>query len=84
MPQPAESICASLPAILRRVPPRPPAGLCDTCVHQRLVGTTRGSEFALCARSRTEPHLFARYPRVPVTSCPGYERRATGPAPSAT
>jgi hypothetical protein len=53
---------------------RPPAGLCDSCRHQRIVKNTRGSEFSLCERSRTEPD-YPRYPRVPVTSCRGHELR---------
>lgn len=52
---------------------RPPAGLCDSCRHQRLVLTTRGSEFSLCLRSRTEPERFTRYPRLPVVRCEGWE-----------
>ncbi|MGI8945411.1 MAG: hypothetical protein ACR2GL_04120 [Thermoleophilaceae bacterium] len=52
------------------------AGLCDRCLHQRLVRTTRGSEFSLCERSRTEPD-YPKYPRVPVRDCPGFERRST-------
>jgi hypothetical protein len=59
-------------AILPRMA-RPPAGLCDTCVHQRLVTTTRGSSFSLCELSRTDP-AYPRYPRLPVTACGGYER----------
>jgi len=57
-----------------RTPPRPPAGLCDTCRHQRLVRNTRGSEFSLCERSRTDP-AYPRYPRLPVAECPGHEPR---------
>jgi hypothetical protein len=53
------------------------AGLCDTCVHQRVVKNTRGSTFSLCERSKSEPDRFPRYPRLPVTGCSGYERRAT-------
>jgi hypothetical protein len=53
---------------------RPNSGLCDSCVHQRLVPNTRGSVFSLCERSRTDPR-FPRYPRVPVVSCPGHEAR---------
>ncbi|HTA12762.1 MAG TPA: hypothetical protein VK765_05005 [Solirubrobacteraceae bacterium] len=34
---------------------------------------TRGSTFSLCRRSREDPG-FPRYPRLPVLSCPGYER----------
>jgi hypothetical protein len=28
----------------------------------------------MCERSKVDPR-FAKYPRLPVTSCPGYERR---------
>ena len=49
------------------------AGLCDTCVHQRVVKNTRGSTFSLCQRSKTEPDRFPRYPRLPVTECSGHE-----------
>ncbi|HEX8855015.1 MAG TPA: hypothetical protein VF752_05390 [Thermoleophilaceae bacterium] len=55
---------------------RPPAGLCDSCVHQRLIRTGRGSEFSMCERSKSDPR-FPKYPRVPVERCPGYERRPT-------
>jgi hypothetical protein len=51
----------------------PQAGLCDTCVHQRLVRNTRGSTFSLCERSRTDP-AYPRYPRLPVIECAGHER----------
>ena len=51
------------------------AGLCDSCRHQRVVRNTRGSSFSLCQRSKTEPERYPRYPRVPVTACPGYEQR---------
>jgi hypothetical protein len=52
---------------------RPPAGLCDSCRHQQPVRTTRGSVFSLCRRARAEPERFARYPRLPVLECEGYE-----------
>jgi hypothetical protein len=52
-------------------------GLCESCVHQQLVSNTRGSVFSLCLRSRDEPE-YARYPGLPVLSCPGHEPR---PAP---
>jgi hypothetical protein len=54
---------------------RVPAGLCDSCAHQQLVHTTRGSTFSRCLRHRTEPERFAKYPPLPVVSCPGYEPR---------
>jgi hypothetical protein len=47
-------------------------GLCDSCLHQKLVPNTRGSVFSLCLRSREDPR-YPRYPRVPVAGCPGYE-----------
>jgi hypothetical protein len=53
---------------------RPTAGLCDSCVHQQLVHTTRGSTFSLCLRSKTEPD-YPKYPRLPVLRCPGHEPR---------
>jgi hypothetical protein len=55
--------------------PRQPtgAGLCDSCAHQQIVRNTRGSVFSLCRRSRSDP-AYPRYPRVPVLSCPGFER----------
>jgi hypothetical protein len=57
------------------------AGLCDTCKHQRIVATTRGSRFSLCERSRSDER-YPRYPRLPVLECPGYEpRRDDQPAP---
>jgi hypothetical protein len=49
------------------------AGLCDSCVHQRVVKNTRGSVFSLCERSKNEPDRYPRYPRLPVTECAGYE-----------
>jgi hypothetical protein len=52
----------------------PNAGLCDSCLHQRVVRNTRGSTFSLCERSRTDP-AFPRYPRLPVVRCAGHERR---------
>ena len=60
--------------------PAPQAGLCNRCRHQQVVGNTRGSVFSLCRRSRDEPERFPRYPRLPVSVCPGYEPE---PAPDA-
>ena len=54
------------------------AGLCDSCEHQQVVRNTRGSAFSLCLRSRTDD-AYPRYPRIPVLTCPGYERRAQLP-----
>jgi hypothetical protein len=55
-------------------------GLCDTCVHQRIVRNTRGSVFSLCRRSKTDPR-FPRYPRVPVLECWGHESHASTDKP---
>jgi hypothetical protein len=52
---------------------RPPAGLCDRCVHQKLIENTRGSTFSMCLRHRSEPERYPKYPRLPVVSCAGYE-----------
>ena len=57
-------------------PARPGAGLCESCAHQRLVRNTRGSEFSLCERAKDEPDRYPKYPRLPVTRCAGYDRRA--------
>ena len=54
--------------------PAPSAGLCDSCIHQRVVSNTRGSRFSLCERSKTDPE-FPKYPRVPVLECRGFEAR---------
>jgi len=51
------------------------AGLCADCVHARGVESSRGSVFLLCELSRRDPR-FAKYPRLPVLSCPGYEKNA--------
>jgi hypothetical protein len=52
----------------------PPAGLCNTCVHQQVVRTTRGSVFSLCRRSRDESERYVRYPPLPVVRCDGWDR----------
>jgi hypothetical protein len=50
------------------------AGLCDFCEHQQQVPNTRGSVFSLCKLSRLD-QAYPRYPRLPVRSCSGFERR---------
>jgi hypothetical protein len=52
------------------------AGLCDTCVHQKLVKNTRGSTFSMCERSKTD-ESFPKYPRLPVLACRGYVSGST-------
>jgi hypothetical protein len=53
------------------------AGLCDSCRHQKLVWSGRGSVFSMCLRSKTEPE-FPKYPRLPVRECAGYEKALGG------
>jgi len=50
------------------------AGLCADCVHARSVESSRGSVFLLCELSRSDPR-FTKYPRLPVLSCPGYQKK---------
>jgi len=57
----------------RRPAPDPTVGLCATCAHARRVTSARRSVFWLCGRAAADPR-FARYPRLPVLRCPGYER----------
>lgn len=47
-------------------------GLCLSCRHVKLVGTDRGSVFYQCQRAATDSS-FAKYPRLPVLRCNGYE-----------
>jgi len=53
------------------------AGLCDSCRHQKLIRNTRGSTFSMCERSKTDDR-YAKYPRLPVERCPGWEKRRQG------
>jgi hypothetical protein len=50
-------------------------GLCVRCLHARRVENRRGSAFWRCGRAALDPR-FARYPRLPVLSCPGFEATA--------
>jgi hypothetical protein len=54
-------------------------GLCEHCRWVRLVATRRGSTFYRCGLAETDAR-YAKYPVLPVLSCPGYE---TGPAEEA-
>jgi hypothetical protein len=49
----------------------PAVGLCARCRHARRVATPR-SLFWLCERSKVDT-TYARYPRLPMQSCPGFE-----------
>lgn len=48
------------------------AGLCERCRHARRILTRKGSVFVLCGRAEHDPN-YARYPRLPVLECPGFE-----------
>lgn len=47
-------------------------GLCAGCASGRRVESARGSVFWRCERSATDA-AFAKYPRLPVLRCDGYE-----------
>ena len=51
---------------------RPHPGLCADCASGRRVESARGSVFWRCERSATDA-AFAKYPRLPVLRCAGYE-----------
>ena len=50
------------------------AGLCADCAHVRWIKSDRGSTFVLCELSARDPN-FSKYPRLPVLSCSGHERK---------
>jgi hypothetical protein len=52
-------------------------GLCARCANAREITSARGSSFVLCGLSRTDGR-FAKYPRLPVVACVGFEA-VTGP-----
>jgi propionyl-CoA synthetase len=47
-------------------------GLCRACQHAKPNLTRRGTAYLRCARAAWDPAL-TRYPRLPVTECPGFE-----------
>ena len=49
-------------------------GLCATCTRMRVMRSDRGSVFYLCELSKIDQR-FPKYPRLPVLSCLGYEKR---------
>ena len=50
------------------------SGLCEDCCHSRRIESDRGSVFFLCQLASTDSR-FKKYPRLPVLSCVGYERK---------
>jgi hypothetical protein len=55
----------------------PDPGLCGTCRHSRRIESSRGSVFVFCELSHSDPN-FSKYPRLPVLSCGGYEKKDSG------
>ena len=53
-------------------------GLCGACSHAKLNQTRRGTAYLRCARAAWDAAL-PRYPRLPVTQCPGFEQREKEP-----
>jgi hypothetical protein len=51
-----------------------PVGLCLACRHARRITSGKGSTFWLCRRAEHDPQ-FAKYPRLPVLACAGFEDR---------
>lgn len=49
-------------------------GLCGDCRHCRRVESSRGSVFVFCELSSSDPG-FPKYPRLPVLSCRGYNKK---------
>jgi len=61
---------------LKNPPAHPNPGLCDHCTHARRIESNRGSQFLLCQLAATDSR-FAKYPRLPVLCCEGYEMGPT-------
>lgn len=49
-------------------------GLCSACQHHRVIRSDSGAGYILCKLAKTDPG-FAKYPRLPVLECPGFEGR---------
>jgi hypothetical protein len=52
-------------------------GLCADCLHARSIESDRGAVFLLCQLSATDPR-FPKYPRIPVLSCAGFQKKPKG------
>lgn len=55
-------------------PSPPEAGLCEGCVHVRLVRSARGPVYVLCRAAAADATL-SKYPRLPVLSCHAFRAR---------
>ena len=47
-------------------------GLCSLCRHALVKGTNRGTAYLRCTRASWDDSL-AKYPRLPVIGCVGFE-----------
>ncbi|MDO9353213.1 MAG: hypothetical protein Q7T55_05930 [Solirubrobacteraceae bacterium] len=52
---------------------QPPAGLCLSCDHLRVIRSGRGSMFAMCERGLRKEPGYVKYPRLPVVRCAGHQ-----------
>ncbi|MDZ7344121.1 MAG: hypothetical protein ONA90_06365 [candidate division KSB1 bacterium] len=59
-------------------PVDPAIGLCATCQNAERLSNRRGSIFYLCTLWEKDAR-FAKYPRLPVTACEGYEPQIKEP-----
>ena len=50
-------------------------GLCRKCEHAKIVESSKETSFYYCLRSKENPE-FPKYPRLPVLTCPGFERKS--------
>ena len=57
-------------------------GLCESCKHSSIIRSERERSFYLCLRFKTDLR-FPKYPRLPVVTCPGFERRELAEDPHA-
>jgi len=55
-------------------------GLCARCVNARHIISAKGSTFWLCRKAEDDPR-FAKYPRLPVLRCHGFEDQGGLPSP---
>jgi len=49
-------------------------GLCAVCQHRKIITSARGSQFLRCLLAHKD-NQFAKYPRLPVRTCVGFEQR---------
>jgi len=60
--------------------PRVRLGLCGHCQHAQRIESDRGSVFVRCQLGLRDSR-FAKYPRLPVVGCAGYDEKTTDEPP---